>query len=157
MARHNVARNRIAADSTAVDPRRAVLHREIVKKVASAEVVAAVENEVHAANELLGVTGYEVGDIRLDDDIGVCSREPPHGSDSFGQALFGVSFLEDNLPLQIVKFDVVTIDDAQLPDPSPDQERREHAAGRATADQSNARRTQVSLAFFAYGGEKNLA
>ena len=61
--RHRLA---FGADAAAVDPRLAVLHREIVEQEPRGEVVGAIDDHVDVARQFADVVMRHVGNDRLD-------------------------------------------------------------------------------------------
>ena len=108
----------IAADGRAVDPRDAVFDGDVVDEVACLEVIAAVEYDVGGQQQAFGVFGRQVGDLGLDPNAGVDPRQPVPRGGGFWEQLLGVGLLEEPLPLQIARLDVVAVDDDDFADPA---------------------------------------
>lgn len=64
--------------------------------------------------------------MRLDDNLGVCSAQFLRGGGSFGQALLGVTFIEEYLPLQVAELDKIAINDAEAANSCANDERSEN-------------------------------
>ena len=102
------------ADAAAIDPRDAELRRRVVQKKARFEIVGAVDDEVDAVAQARDVVGPDIGDDRFDLDLGIDGAELFGGGDRFGQVRGNVGLIEEHLPLQVIEFDKVPIDDPEF-------------------------------------------
>jgi len=64
----------------------------------------------------------EVGDETFDGNRGIDGPEFALGGDGLGESIAGVGFIEEDLTLQIGRFDEVTIDDAEAADAGTNEE-----------------------------------
>ena len=131
--------------------------RVVVDEVASFEVVGAVEDELHVAEQLFDVVGREVGDVGLDFDFGVEAANLAGGSDGLGQRFGGVGFVEEHLALQVAGLYVVAVNDAEVADSGARQQGSKGRAGGTAADDGDACRGQALLAVGSDGWKQDLA
>ena len=80
----HVQRNAVAADRGSVDPGQGILHREIVDEIASLEVIGAVQNQLGSAEQDRDILRGQVGDLRLDYNLGVEGPDLAGGGNGFG-------------------------------------------------------------------------
>ena len=93
----------------------------IVDQEPGLEIVRAVQDQVHAADDFLDVQGIDVRNKRVDLHLPVHQAELRRRRHRLGQPLRHVFFVEQDLALQVVEFDVVAIDDPDIPDARSDQ------------------------------------
>lgn len=128
-------------DGAPIDPRYAQLEGDIVDEEAGLEVVQPVEDDPRAFYEFLGVGMVEVchDTLHLHLRIGL----PPVllRRHRLRQVLFDVGFGEQQLPLQVVVFDEVPVDD-----PNPAHSRAHERAGDNRPQGSAADHDRVAVA-----------
>ncbi len=86
--------NAVAANGCGINPGAIVVNREIVEEETRLEIVGAIEKEVEAREEFLGVLRGEVGDDAFDGNRGINGAKFLLGGDCFGQGLASVGFVE---------------------------------------------------------------
>ena len=152
----HVQRHAIAAYGCGVDPGQGILHGEIVDKIAGLEVVGAVENKLCIFEQSLNVGWGQIGDMGLDHDFGVESRNFSGRGDCFRKGFSGIGFIKQGLPLQIAGLDVIAVNDADRAHARTGKQGSEHRASSAAADNGNARGGQLALTFQLRSREKAL-
>ena len=98
-----------------------------------------------------------VENVRFDFYFGIDLAQVIGGSDGFRQTLFGVSFREHRLPLQIGRFDEVSINNAQVAHTRTRQRFSVGRTQRPATDNQYSRGQQPSLSFLANSIEENLS
>ena len=98
----------------------------------------------------------DVGDDRLDVHAGIDRGQLAGGGFRLGQVLCHVVFVEEHLPLQVVRFDEVAIDQAQMADAGPHQRVGQHGAERSAAAQGDVAISELLLPGFAHAVEAHL-
>ena len=129
----------------------------IVDQVAGFEIVGAVENQVHAVQQFLGVGGIEIGDNPGYANSGIDARQTPLGRNGFGHRIGGVGFFEKELPLQVAWLDVIAVDDREAAHAGPRQRHGLQAAEGAASGHHGVRGQQALLSRLADPGKQNLA
>src|SRR5262249_37677255 len=109
-----------------------------------------------AADQLLNVRRVDVGDYRLDGDLGVDAAQLLGRGDSFWQIAREVVLVEEHLALEVAELEVVAVDDAEVPHAGADEHVGEHGAEGAAAHEQRARGAQAGLAGLANAGEEYL-
>lgn len=89
----------VTCDSGGVNPGAGGLDGVVVDEEAGFEIISAVEDEVEACEEILGVARAEVGDDTFDNDGGIDGAEFAFGGNGFGKSGAGVAFVEESLAL----------------------------------------------------------
>ncbi len=97
--------------AAAVDPGNPALQGDVVEQHAGFEIVGAVEDHVDALGQIHDVGVIDVGDQRLDRDLRVDFSQLGRRGNGLGQAGCDVVLVEQHLPLQVVDFQKVAIDD----------------------------------------------
>ena len=154
--RQNRERRADGADRAAVDVRSAVLHGAVVQEVTRLEVVDAVEQDVRAGREPLGVARIEVVDDRRDLDARIDPRELAFGGFGFRHGVADVLLVVEHLTLKIRELDEVAIDEEQAPDAGPRERVGDRRAERAAADDRRGRVGEPALPRLAEAGEQHL-
>lgn len=156
----------VGADGGGVDPGDALLHGEVVDEVAGLEVVGGVEDEIDASiggrvgddgDKVGNVAGDEVGDVGVDGDAGVEAGDVAASGCGFGQAFAGVSLVEEDLALEVGRFDEVTVDEGKAPDAGAGEQRGRGCAHGSAAYDGDMRTSEPLLAELADAGEEDLA
>ena len=81
----------------------------------------------------------------------------PLGGHRFGQPGLDVLLVEEHLPLQVVGFDEITVNDSDFAHPGPHQQAGDVGAQRAAADDDGAAAVKPGLAFLADARKHRLA
>ena len=103
------------------------------------------------------VGAVDVGDDRLDRrPRELIRRSLRAAASALGRLRGDVVFVEEHLPLEIVRLDEVAVDEAQMADAGADQRVGQHGAQRTAADEGDAAVQQPPLAFFADAAESHL-
>ena len=84
----------VAGNGCGINPRVIVFNRVVVEEETRFEVVGAIEKEVEAGEEFVGVLRGEVGDDTFDGNGGINGAKLLLGGDCFGQRLARVGFVE---------------------------------------------------------------
>ena len=139
-----------------------MLDAQVVEQEAGLEVVGAIQDDIGAAELLaeqqpLGVGGAEIGHQRTDADVGVDLGQPGLGGFGLGQTGLGVGGVEEDLTLEIARFDQVAVEDGQAADPRTAQLVGDDAAQRAAADDGGVGGQQAALAVGPDAGQDGLA
>ena len=116
----------------------------VVDGEAGGEVVGAVEHQVVAVDQLVGVAGVDRDRVGLDLDVGVEVGQPMGGRVHLGPAHVGGGV--DHLALQVGEGDHVGIDQADHADARRGQVERRRRAQAAGADDQHPRGLQLLLA-----------
>ena len=153
----NGHRDAIRPDRSTVDPVDVVLHAGIVNEVTRGEIVSAVHDDIARLDETLDSRIVDVNDVRLDFDSGVDFPQVVRSGDGFRQTLFGVTLREHRLPLQIGRFDEVSINNAQVAHTRTRQRFSVGRTQRPATDNQYSRGKQPSLSFLANSIEENLS
>jgi hypothetical protein len=111
--REDVHGGGVGADCCGIDPGFGLLDGVVVDEITGFEVVGGVEDEVGGGEELVDVGGDEVGDVRVDCDRGVEEGDFAAGGFGFGEGFVGIGFVEEDLALEVGKFDEVSIDEGK--------------------------------------------
>ena len=93
----------------------------VVEQKPRLEIVRAVDEHVHARAQPLDVSRVDVGDDRLDGDLGIGRAEFFGRGDRLGKALAGVALVEEDLALEVGPLDDVAIDDSHAADAGADE------------------------------------
>ena len=67
-------------------------------------------------DQFFRVAAFKVGDHSFHLDVGIDQLQLPFGGDGFGEIIRGVGFVEEDLALQVARFDKVAVHDAKPPD-----------------------------------------
>ena len=109
-------RHAFGADRTAVHPRFAELHGDIVDGVTHLEVIGAIEDEIGILAEFLDVRAIDIGNDRFEFHTRVNLPHLDYGGFRFRHVVRHIGFVEQHLPLEVARFDEVAVDDADMPD-----------------------------------------
>ena len=113
-----------------------MLDRVVVEQEPRLKIVGAVDDHVDALGQLGQVRVVHVSNDRFDHDRGIYPTEFLGRGDRFGKLSGNVVFVEQDLPLQIARFEEVAIDDPHVADPGSHQGVGQHATeGSTAADQ----------------------
>jgi hypothetical protein len=134
-----------------------VLHTGIVDEIARREIIGAVDDEVARLDETLDSRIVDVDYVRLDFDFGIDFAQVIGSGDGLRQTLFGVTFREHRLPLEIGRLDEIAIHDAQVAHTRTRQRFSMGRTQRAATDNQYSCGKQPSLPFFANSTEENLS
>src|SRR5262249_4609183 len=143
----------VAADAATVDPRLVELHRGVVDQVADLEIVGAVEDQISILHQLDDVGAIDVGDDRLDSDLGVDLPQLASRGLRLGQVRRHVGFIKQYLALEVMRLDEIAVDDAQVTDTGPYQGVGQHGAQSAAATECDAAIAEPDLALGADAGK----
>ncbi len=147
----------LARDRRPVNPGDSELHRRVVHQVPGLEVVGAVENYAEAADEFFDVAAVSVGDDAFDFDIGIDALELPFGGHGLGKIFRRVRLIEEHLPLEVRRLDVVPVDNPQSADARARQGIGLGGPERAASDDHNLRAQELSLPLGSDGLKEDLA
>lgn len=111
-----------------------MLDAVVVEEVAGLEVVGGVENEVSGGEEFVDVGGDEVGDVRVDGDVGVEEGDLASGGFGLGEGVAGVGFVEEDLALEVGWLDEVAVDEGEGADTGAGEEGGGGGSGGSDAD-----------------------
>ena len=102
-------------------------------------------------DKVLGVGRGEVGDVRVDGDVGVGLVETGFGGDRFGGAVERVLIGEEGLSMEVGALDEVPVDDGELSNPSAGEE-----VGADTAQRPHSHDERVGCGEFglAFGSDR---
>ena len=109
-----------------------------------------------SAEQFGGVFRREIGDDAAGANARVGLLQMRLGGNGFGEHSGGVGLGEQGLALQVARFDVVAVNDAQLTDAGTGEERSLQASERATADHGGTGGEQLFLPAFADGVVEDL-
>jgi hypothetical protein len=157
VARKNRHRLAFRADAAAVNPWHSVLDGEVVHEKSNGEVIGAVDDDIDPGRKFRDVTIRDIGNNRFDLDLGIDTAEFVRSCNRLGQTASDVLFVVQHLPLEIVEFEKIAIDDADQADARAHQRFRNHGAKGATAANESTPFAQLPLAFCPKGDESRLA
>src|SRR5687768_351556 len=98
---------------------------------------------------LRDVGAIEVGDSGLDGDLAVDLSQSAGGGLGLRKLVFKVAFVEQLLPLEVVRLDEIAVDQPNSADSGPRQKGSPHASQSADSDNGDARIRQFLLGFLA--------
>ena len=134
--------------------RQTELGARVVDGVAGLEVVAAVEDEVVAAQQVDCVVRSDADLMALDGDVGV---EPPDAVDgALDLRETDRHGVVDHLALEVGRVDVVVVDDGDRPDPGGCEVEQRGGAEPARADDGDAGVEQTALPLRAHRGQEQV-
>lgn len=138
-----------AADSSTVDPGLVQLDRCIIDQVADFEVIGAIKHQVDILHEVEDVGMVDIGHDGFDRDLGVNAAELAGSSLCLGNTCCDIIFIEENLPLQVMVFDEIAINDANKANASPDERVGQHRTQRTATTERDPAGEQLLLPRFA--------
>ena len=110
-----------------------MLNGVVVEEVASLKVVGGIQNELRRGQEFVNVGGDQIGDAGMDSNRGVEEGDLAAGGFGFGEGVAGVGFVEENLALEVGRFDEVTVDEGEGADAGAGKKRGRGSAGSSDA------------------------
>jgi len=117
LARPNRHHPPFHANARPIDPRHAMLHRDVIEQIARLDVVGAVQQKVNgdpspsrptSDSTLPAWTSATIGSTST--SVLIC--QVATGSDGFGQSRRDIAFIKQDLSLQVGQFDQVSVDDS---------------------------------------------
>ena len=134
-----------------------MLDRVVVDEVAGFEVVGGVEDQLSGGEELVDVSGDEVGDVGVDGDGGVEEGDFAAGGFGFGEGVAGVGLVEEDLPLEVGGLDEVAVDEGEGADAGAGEEGGGRGSGSSDADDGDVSGGEEMLTGGSDAGEEDLA
>ncbi len=101
-----------------------MLYGGIVDHIATLEIVGGVEDERDIGHEGFDVLWRNVGDVSLDAHGGIDLPQLRYGSFGLRESCRDVVFVEEDLPLEIIEFEDITVYDADKADTGSNQSAR---------------------------------
>jgi hypothetical protein len=103
----------ITSYSASIDPWNAAVDCKIIYQVTRFEVVAPIQDDVAAFQQIFDVRWREIDNVSLHIALRVDAAEMRGGGGSLGQRLPYIGFRIEPLPLQVAFFDVIAVDEQQ--------------------------------------------
>ena len=133
MRGEDVHRRGIGSDGGGVDPRFGLVGGVVVEEITGLKIVGGIEDDLCGGEELVDVSGDEIGYIGVDLDRGVEESDLAARSFGFGKGFESVLFVKKNLALKVRGFDEVTVDEGEGTDSRAGEKRGGCCACRSAA------------------------
>jgi hypothetical protein len=121
-------RQAVTAYGGPVNPGPRGVNTKIIQQVSCFEVIGGVEHQIDAFEVLFDVARVEIGHYRFVVDVRVDALKIARRGNRFELPFARVSFIEEELALQIGPLDEIAIDQAQAANASPGERRRRGGA-----------------------------
>jgi hypothetical protein len=114
------------------------LHRELVDEIPGFEVIGTIQHQLYAIEHFGDIPRSQVGSDRLRLAFAVDPAEMMSCCFNFRPGALSVFMIIEPLPLQIIQFDVVTVDQNQTPNACAEKRRSVKAPESPTTDDRDA-------------------